>query len=104
VKLADIHAQLHARGISLVAISADTAADSRALRDRLGLSFPLLSDPDVAVAAAYGVAMRGQDIAVPSTFVVMPNREITWKYVGENAADRPAAELLLEHLPAGREP
>lgn|SRR5690606_30899319 len=91
-------AEFERLGVRVVAISADSAADSRALRERLGLPFPLLSDPDAAVAAAYGVAMKRQDIAIPSTFVVLPDRTIAWSYVGENASDRPQAELVLEQL------
>lgn len=68
------------------------------MRERLGLNFPLLSDPDVAVASAYGVAMKGQDLAIPATFVVMPNREVFWKYVGENPSDRPPEDVLFEQL------
>ncbi len=81
-----------------MAISADSPADSQALRERLGLEFPLLFDEGVAVATAYGVAMRGQDIAVPSVFVVRPDRTIAWKYVGESAADRPPEDRVLEQL------
>jgi peroxiredoxin len=62
------------------------------------LNFPLLSDPDVAVATAYGVAMKRQDIAIPATFLIMPNREVSWKYVGENPSDRPPEDVLFEQL------
>jgi peroxiredoxin len=82
----------------LVAISADDASDSRALRERLGLSFPLLSDPDVAVATAYGVAMKRHDFAIPATFLVMPNREVFWQYMGENPSDRPPEDVVFEQL------
>jgi peroxiredoxin len=81
-----------------VAISVDEAKRSQAMRERLGLNFPLLSDPDVAVAAAYGVAMKGQDLAIPAMFIVMPNREVFWKYVGENPSDRPPDEVMFEQL------
>ncbi|KIG15878.1 hypothetical protein DB30_05185 [Enhygromyxa salina] len=84
----------------VVGISVDPAADSRVLRERLGLNFPLLTDEGVAVAAAYGVAMKGQDLAVPSTFVVMPSREVFWRYVGETPADRPGKLAVLEHVEA----
>lgn len=52
----------------------------------------------MAVASAYGVAMKGQDIAIPATFLVMPNREVFWKHVGENPADRPPEDVLFEQL------
>lgn len=87
--------------MKLVAISADSAEDSRGLEERIGpFEFPLLSDPGVKVAQRYGVAMKGEDIAVPSMFIVMPDRRVAWKYVGENPKDRPAVEQMLEQLDA----
>lgn len=80
----------------LVAISVDPVADSSKLAADLGLHFPLLSDPDLHVASAYGVAMKGQDIAVPSVFVVRRGRTIAWKKVGEDMADRASASDVLE--------
>lgn len=62
------------------------------------MNFPLLSDADVAVATAYGVAMKGSDIAIPATLLVMPSREVYWKYVGENPSDRPPEDVLFEQL------
>lgn len=79
-------------------ISADTAADSAALAERIGVNFPLLSDADVAVAERYGVAMKGEDIAVPSIFVVLPDRRIYWRHVGESAMDRPPERRVLEEI------
>ena len=81
-------------------ISVDPQADSIALRERLGIGFALLHDEDVAVATAYGVAMQGQAIAVPAVFIVMPDRSIAWRYVGEGAADRPPEDRVLEQLDA----
>lgn len=95
--------QIEALGVQLVAISVDSAEDSSALRERLGLPFPMLSDADLAVAKAYQVAMKGQDIAVPATMVVLPNREIVWKYVGEHPPDRPAEDIVIEQLEAAIE-
>jgi peroxiredoxin len=78
-----------------VAISVDPAADSTKLAKDLGLTYPLLSDADLAVASTYGVAMAGRDIAVPSVFVVRADRSIAWKAVGENMTDRPKATDVL---------
>ena len=80
----------------LVAISVDPADDSSKLAADLGLHFPLLSDADLRVASAYGVAMQGRDIAVPSVFVVRRDRTIAWKKIGEDMADRPSASEVLE--------
>ena len=76
----------------------DTAEVSAELAHRLGLTYPLLRDPDMAVISAYGVAMVGQDIAVPATIVVDQNRRVVYRHVGETMADRPQALTVLEVL------
>ena len=60
------------------------------------IDFPLLSDPGVVVAAAYGVAMKGDDLAVPATFVLRPDGTIAYRYVGEDMTDRPSTNEILE--------
>jgi peroxiredoxin len=82
----------------MVAISVDPAADSSKLAADLGLHFPLLSDADLRVASAYGVAMKGRDIAVPSVFVVRRDRTIAWKKIGEEMTDRPSTSDVLEQV------
>jgi len=80
----------------MVAISVDPAADSTKLAADLGLHFPLLSDADLHAASAYGVAMQGRDLAVPSVFVVRRDRTIGWKKVGEDVTDRPSGAEVVE--------
>ena len=82
--------------IAVVAISVDSAEDSTALAARLNITIPLLSDPDLAVIKAYGVAMEGNDIAVPSTFIVGSDRVVRWRHVGETQFDRPDSQQVLE--------
>jgi peroxiredoxin len=84
--------------VPIVAISVDPAADSTKLAADLGLHYPLLSDADLRAASAYGVAMRGRDIAVPSVFVVRRDRTIAWKKVGEDMTDRPSASEVLDQV------
>jgi len=57
---------------------------------------PLLADPGLAVAIAWGVAMDGRDIAVPATFLVGRDGVIRYRYVGESMTDRPTLEELIE--------
>jgi peroxiredoxin len=77
-----------------VAISVDDPEDSRELIEDLDLTVPLLADPTMEVISAYGVAMEGEDIAVPATFIVRRDKTIYWKHVGETMRDRPpTAEL-----------
>lgn len=96
--LADVQAELAAQGVGLVAISVDEPADSAALAERLGVTFPLLSDPEARVIAAYGVQMEGQVLAVPATFVVRPDRTIAWQYVGDTVPDRPPVDVVREEI------
>lgn len=60
----------------------------------------MLSDPGARVIADYGVAMPNQALAIPAMLIVLPDARIHWKYVGENASDRPAEALMLEQLEA----
>ncbi len=90
--------KLEASGVKIVGISSDSAADSAALHERLKLNFPLLVDDDLAVIESYGVAMVGGDIAVPTVMIVMPDRRVVWKYVGESPADRPAEDEMFVEL------
>ena len=47
--------ELKKRGISIVALSKDTPDEAAVHKSRDGLSFPLLSDPDLKVIRAYGL-------------------------------------------------
>lgn len=88
--------QLEAKGATVVGISVDEAPESKMLRGALNLTFPLLHDEDANVAAAYGVRMRGQSMAIPSVFVVTGDGAIVWRHVGEYVPDRPTAESVLD--------
>jgi peroxiredoxin len=96
--LAAVHAELAAQGVGMAAISVDDPADSRALAEKLELPFPLLSDPEARVIAAYGVLMRDQVLAVPATFVVRPDRTLAWQYVGDAVPDRPPVDVVHEEV------
>lgn len=91
---AKVQAELAAEGIGLAAISVDEPADSKKLAERLGVEFPLLSDPGATVTAAYGVKMQDEVLAVPATFVIRPDRTIAWKYVGDTVPDRPPIDVV----------
>ena len=66
-----------------------------------GAAFPLLADPDHAVAEAYGVYnLLGDGLATPAVFIVDPSGNLVWSYVGQNAADRPSVDKILENLAA----
>jgi peroxiredoxin Q/BCP len=60
---------------------------------RLGLNFPLLSDPDLAVAGAYG-ALRPDGRSIARSVVVI-GRDGVIRY---SQAGAPGAELVIESL------
>lgn len=96
--LAKVQDDLAAEGIGIAGISVDPAADSAPLAERLGVTFPLLSDPELSAIAAYGVQMQGEALAVPATFVVRQDKTIAWTYVGESTPDRPAVDVVREEV------
>ncbi len=66
------------------------------LANKLGITFPLLRDDGLKVAIAYGVAMKGEEIAVPAVFVINRDKKIVYVHVGESVTDRPGASTILE--------
>ena len=88
--------ELSARAIRVVGISVDPLEDSRALVKDLGLSFPLLSDPDLTVIRAYGVA----GIAWPSEVLVDPGGAIRWRQGAQSVGTRPSAADVLRAFDA----
>jgi peroxiredoxin len=83
-----------------VAISVDPPGDSLKLAADLGIHYPLLFDPNLQVASAFGVAMLDEEIAVPSVFVITRDRHIAWEQVGETSWDRASLEEVLEQVDA----
>jgi peroxiredoxin len=98
--LAQAQSQFKQARTSVIAISADALDKSRTLAIDRDLPFPLASDPELRVINAYGVAMQGEDIAVPSVFLVAPDGQILWHHVGETMMDRPVPEMILSHARA----
>ena len=81
----------------MIAISADPKEEQAKLANKLGLTFPLISDKDLKLAAAFGVRERGQDDSLPAVFIVDPNGVVRWARVGDNIVDRVSiGDLLLE--------
>jgi len=57
-------------GIALFAASCDSAATNRRFAKALDLDYPVLSDPDKTVAAAYGVVHEGRAYPERWTFII----------------------------------
>jgi peroxiredoxin Q/BCP len=78
----DSLAELNEAGLDVIGISPDKPAKLAKFRDAEGLTFPLLSDPDREVLAAWGTfgdkTMYGKTVqgVIRSTFVVDENGKI----------------------------
>lgn len=66
----DLEGEFAASGAQRIGISADAVDKQAEFDDKHDLGYPLLSDPDRAVAAAYGVARRGPLPNKRATFVI----------------------------------
>jgi len=80
----------------VVAIAPDSPSDGRRLTADLGLPFPVLSDRELRVAAALGVAADG-DIA-PAAFLIDGNGALRWSFVGRHPLDQPSPQAALAVL------
>ena len=94
-------ADLNAVGITVLGISPDKPAKLAKFRDKEGLTFPLLSDPDHAVLQAYGAygekVLYGKPTVgvIRSTFVIAPDGTIEQALYGVKATGH-VARLLTQ--------
>ena len=88
-------------GIRPVAISVDSPAASRDLREQAGYTFTFLSDPKAEVIRRYdlvhsGAGIDGQDIARPAEFLLDSSGTVRWVDLTENYWVRARPEQILE--------
>jgi len=81
----DLRPELDARGIALVAISADTPEQIRAGRAKHGARATLLADPALGVTAQYGLVNRKgispsglRRLPIPTTILVDAEGVVRW--------------------------
>jgi peroxiredoxin Q/BCP len=86
-------------GVEVFALAVATLESVEGWCQSRGYEFPLLADPDHAVAEAYGVYdLLGYGFAAPAAFVVDTDGHVVWSKVSRGA-DWPSATEILEHLP-----
>jgi peroxiredoxin len=101
VDLQGHYQDFQAREAEVIALAVHDRVGAGVVAQVTGAAFPLLADPDHAVAEAYGVYnLLGDGLATPAVFIVDTSGQIVWSYVGQNAADRPGVDVILENLPA----
>ncbi len=91
-ELQPVYARLHGRGLEILAVNVAQDADTvRRFVEPLGITYPVLLDPDGATARAYGVK------ALPITWLVDARGVVRGKIVGEatpEVFERKVLELL----------
>jgi peroxiredoxin Q/BCP len=90
-------------GARVIGVSLDSATTHKAFCDSLRLSFPLLSDLDGSVSAAYGSLVQRGDmrVAARNTFIIDPDGFIAAVFTGVQPADH-SQEVLDELTRLGK--
>jgi peroxiredoxin len=103
--------EFEARGIRVVGISVDPPDANQRHSQKLGYTFPLLSDPNAKIIRRYDVlhpaaGPKGTDIARPAEFLLDSNGIVRWVNLTDNIAVRARPGQVLEALnqvgPAGQ--
>ena len=93
--------EFEARGIRVVGISVDPPDINQRQSQKLGYTFPLLSDPKAEVIRRYdvlhpGAGPKSADIARPAEFLIDSNGVVRWVNLTENIAVRARPEQVLK--------
>jgi peroxiredoxin len=88
------------RGIRLAAVSVDPPEINRPHRQKLGLNFPLLSDPTRETIRRWGLLHAGagpggSDVALPAEILIDSAGTIRWVNLTESATVRLRPEEVL---------
>jgi peroxiredoxin len=81
-----------------VAISVDAPDAGATLARRLGLTYPVASDPEREVIASYGVLDAENEISWPAIFVVGKDGAIAWRWLADDYKLRVSGAEVLSAL------
>jgi peroxiredoxin len=100
VELQGNYAAFQEAGVEVVALAILSPESAEGLQQGLGISYPVLADPEHKVSEEYGVYnLLGDGLAAPAVFVINGDGQVVWQYVGTSALDRQSAGTILSHLP-----
>lgn len=88
------------RGIRIAGVVVDSEAQNAAVVRSLGLTYPILSDPDLRAIDAFGLRHRGQgpdgrDIAYSASVLLDGDGTVRWAAVTDNYRRRPTPADVL---------
>jgi peroxiredoxin Q/BCP len=92
-------------GAAVVGVSKDSVKSHCGFRDKVGIGFPLLSDPDLAAHRAYGAwgekTMYGKKVegTIRSTFLIAPDATVAraWRSVKVDGHAEDVLQELISH-------
>ena len=87
----------------VVAVSTGSVADNQKLAESAGITFALLSDPQLDAIDAFGLrhpgaSVDGSDIARPAVFIIAPDGQIAWRRLTDNWRVRVRPDQLVQTL------
>ncbi len=97
-QLSQDYAAFREMNAEVVVITSDPVPKVREYAQQRRIPFPLLSDPDRAVADLYGARVEGEQVPRPSVFVLDRKGIIRFLHVGKNPNDRLPNDMILTEL------
>jgi peroxiredoxin len=85
--------------LGLAAISVDEVPTAHAMVTKLGLGYPILSDPAGASLKAFGVFDPDTEIAWPSIFIIGKDGTVVKRWLADTYSQRVATDDVLRDLP-----
>jgi hypothetical protein len=102
VELEDTLDELAEQGLGLVAITYDTPEVIRHFAQRVGITYPLLADPDSKIIGAFDILNTNipedhewYGVPFPGTYVVDANGIVKAKYFEQDHRERYTADSIL---------
>ena len=90
---------IKAQGAEIIAISADSQTLTGLTRQKLGITYLLLSDENKAAIDAYNVIDTGNTrIARPATYIIDQDGHIAWSFLDVRFDTRVSSEQILTEL------
>ena len=91
---------LQADGIEVMSVSTDDEG-SAGIAGRIGLTYPVLFNPEHDVIEQYGVYnLHGDGVAAHSIFIVDRDGVLRWEYVSGSTYDVPSTARVIERARA----
>lgn len=82
----------------VVGVSYEDIVTQKRFQEELRLPFPLLADPQYKAIDKWAGREPNNVYSRPSAFIVDPQGNLKWSYIGANAADRPPIDEIMKHF------